>query len=87
LQGLSVHSSCCVFTAAVSLQGFAPDAEITALQENVMEARFDVAFIKSFNLVLNGLDNDEARRHVNRLCLAAKVPLVESGTAGYKGQV
>ena len=25
-------------------------------------------------------------RHVNRLCLAAGVPLVESGTAGYVGQ-
>ena len=33
------------------------------------------------------LDNIEARRHVNRLCLAADVPLVESGTAGYLGQV
>lgn len=29
----------------------------------------------------------QARRHVNRLCLAAGVPLVESGTAGYLGQV
>jgi molybdopterin/thiamine biosynthesis adenylyltransferase len=26
-------------------------------------------------------------RHVNRLAMAAKVPLVESGTAGYVGQV
>lgn len=38
-------------------------------------------------MVLNGLDNLEARRHVNRLCLAAGVPLVESGTAGFLGQV
>jgi molybdopterin/thiamine biosynthesis adenylyltransferase len=53
----------------------------------VKDARFDVAYIKSFDFVLNGLDNDEARRHVNRLCLAANVRLVESGTAGYKGQV
>ena len=37
--------------------------------------------------VLNGLDNLEARKHVNRLCLAAEVPLVESGTQGYLGQV
>ena len=37
--------------------------------------------------MLNGLDNLEARRHVNRMCLAAEVPLVESGTAGYLGQV
>jgi len=29
----------------------------------------------------------EARRHVNKMCMAANVPLVESGTAGYLGQV
>ena len=28
-----------------------------------------------------------ARSHVNRMCLAADIPLVESGTAGYLGQV
>ena len=40
-----------------------------------------------FDIILNGLDNLEARRHVNRLAMAAEVPLVESGTAGYLGQV
>ena len=29
----------------------------------------------------------DARRHVNKMCMAADVPLVESGTAGYLGQV
>jgi ubiquitin-like 1-activating enzyme E1 B len=28
-----------------------------------------------------------ARKHVNRLCQAAAIPLVESGTTGYLGQV
>ena len=28
-----------------------------------------------------------ARNHVNRMCLAADVPLIESGSAGYLGQV
>lgn len=37
--------------------------------------------------MLNGLDNLLARRHVNRLCLAADVPLIESGTTGYEGSV
>lgn len=44
-------------------------------------------FFKKFNVVLNGLDNLDARRHVNRLCLAADVPLIESGTTGFLGQV
>merc|ERR1719373_832143 len=38
-------------------------------------------------LCLNALDNRKARNHVNRMCLAADIPLVESGTAGYLGQV
>lgn len=28
-----------------------------------------------------------ARNHVNRLCLAADVPLIESGSSGFYGQV
>jgi ubiquitin-like 1-activating enzyme E1 B len=56
-------------------------------QANIKEQRFGLDFIRSFSLVLNGLDNMDARRHVNRLCVAAGVPLVESGTAGYVGQV
>ena len=29
----------------------------------------------------------DARKYVNQMCLAANVPLMESGTAGYLGQV
>ncbi len=50
------------------------------------EAQFDKAYFQRFALVLNGLDNVEARRHVNRLSLSAGVPLIESGTEGYLGQ-
>ena len=50
-------------------------------------SKFHVPFVKQFNLVLNALDNVEARRRVNRLCLAANVPLIEAGTTGYLGQV
>lgn len=57
------------------------------MQGNVKDSKFDKEFFKRFALVLNGLDNVEARRHVNRLCLSAGVPLIESGTEGYLGQV
>jgi ubiquitin-like 1-activating enzyme E1 B len=50
-------------------------------------SKFNVQYVSGFALVLNALDNVTARRRVNRLCLAANVPLVEAGTTGYLGQV
>ena len=47
----------------------------------------NVSFVRKFDVVLNALDNLQARRRMNRLCLAAGVPLVEAGTTGYLGQV
>ncbi|XP_057788258.1 SUMO-activating enzyme subunit 2 isoform X2 [Salvia miltiorrhiza] len=66
---------------------FRPNISITSYHANVKDPDFNVDFFKRFNVVLNGLDNLDARRHVNRLCLAADVPLVESGTTGFLGQV
>lgn len=48
---------------------------------------YGVTFYQKFNIVMNALDNRAARNHVNRMCLAADVTLVESGSAGYLGQV
>lgn len=66
---------------------FRPNARIVAHHGNVKDPEFGVDFFKQFTVVLSGLDNLEARRHVNRLCLAAEIPLIESGTTGYNGQV
>lgn len=52
-----------------------------------MDSQFNVHWFRGFNIVFNALDNLAARRHVNRMCLAANVPLVESGTTGFNGQV
>ncbi|XP_064414561.1 SUMO-activating enzyme subunit 2 isoform X3 [Latimeria chalumnae] len=52
-----------------------------------MNPDYNVEFFRKFTLVMNALDNRAARNHVNRMCLAADVPLIESGTAGYLGQV
>ncbi|KAL6963826.1 SUMO-activating enzyme subunit 2 [Sarracenia purpurea var. burkii] len=66
---------------------FRPHISITPYHANVKDPDFKVDFFQQFNVVLNGLDNLDARRHVNRLCLAADVPLIESGTTGFLGQV
>ncbi|KAL1488153.1 hypothetical protein ABEB36_015111 [Hypothenemus hampei] len=64
-----------------------PDVKIKAYHDSVLSSDYGVNFFKRFNLVLNALDNRTARNHVNRMCLAADIPLIESGTSGYSGQV
>jgi ubiquitin-like 1-activating enzyme E1 B len=66
---------------------FVPSANIEAIHDSVTSPDYGVQFFKKFVVVFNALDNRAARSHVNRMCLAADVPLVESGTAGYLGQV
>ena len=61
--------------------------KITARHGNIKEEAYTLDFFQGFDIVLNALDNIDARRHVNRVCLSAGVPLVESGTEGYLGQV
>ncbi|KAG8904242.1 E1 ubiquitin-activating protein uba2 [Tulasnella sp. 403] len=73
--------------AARSAAMFNPSCKITPIHANIKEERFDVLWFQSFDIVLNALDNLDARRHVNKMCMAAGVPLIESGTAGYLGQV
>ncbi|KAK4052712.1 E1 ubiquitin-activating protein uba2 [Microbotryomycetes sp. JL201] len=66
---------------------FNPEVHIKALHRNIKDAEFDVDYFKSFDFVMNALDNIDARRHVNKMCMAADVPAIESGTEGYRGQV
>eukprot|EP01124_Arcella_intermedia_P025721 TRINITY_DN4661_c0_g1_i1.p1 TRINITY_DN4661_c0_g1~~TRINITY_DN4661_c0_g1_i1.p1 ORF type:complete len:618 (+),score=145.04 TRINITY_DN4661_c0_g1_i1:245-1855(+) len=73
--------------AKESVLKYNPDVKIKSYHGNVKDSTYGPSFIKQFDLVLNALDNLSARRHVNRVCLAVGVPLVESGTAGYLGQV
>ncbi|EIN04677.1 hypothetical protein PUNSTDRAFT_146335 [Punctularia strigosozonata HHB-11173 SS5] len=73
--------------AAQTAGPFNPNIHLTPIHGNIKEPQYDLSWFKSFDLVLNALDNLDARRHVNKMCMAAEVPLVESGTAGYLGQV
>ncbi|KAJ2963455.1 hypothetical protein NQZ79_g1581 [Umbelopsis isabellina] len=65
---------------------FNPSVNIVSHHANIKDKEFSIEWFKGFDLVLNALDNLDARRYVNMMCLAADVPLVESGTTGYLGQ-
>ncbi|KAF2152421.1 ubiquitin-activating enzyme E1 3 [Myriangium duriaei CBS 260.36] len=66
---------------------FNPGVSIEAYHANIKDPQFNIEWFKSFVIVFNALDNLDARRHVNRMCIAAEVPLIESGTTGFNGQV
>ncbi|OJJ44937.1 hypothetical protein ASPZODRAFT_160466 [Penicilliopsis zonata CBS 506.65] len=68
-------------------QKFQPSTKLEAYHANIKDAQFNVDWFATFDIVFNALDNLDARRHVNRMCLAAGVPLIESGTTGFNGQV
>jgi ubiquitin-like 1-activating enzyme E1 B len=73
--------------AAAAVEAMVPGVKVKGIVGNVKDPRFNVSYFKEFSIVCNALDNLEARRHVNRMCLAAEVILVESGSTGYNGQV
>ncbi|MCJ1275872.1 E1 ubiquitin-activating protein uba2 [Puttea exsequens] len=73
--------------AKESAAKFNPYVQLEAHHANIKDSQFNIEWFQSFNIVFNALDNLDARRHVNKMCLAADVPMIESGTTGFNGQV
>ncbi len=73
--------------AKEAAQKFNPNVKIVAHHANIKDSEFTIEWFESFRVVFNALDNVEARRHVNKMCLAADVPLIDAGTTGFNGQV
>ncbi|EER03893.1 ubiquitin-activating enzyme e1b, putative [Perkinsus marinus ATCC 50983] len=72
--------------ASEAAMAFNKEVKIDGKLGNVKDPQYSSTFFSSFDVVLNALDNVDARRHVNRLCLATKRPLIEAGTTGFTGQ-
>ncbi|OII71720.1 SUMO-1 activating enzyme subunit 2 [Cryptosporidium ubiquitum] len=62
-----------------------PKSNIIGIVGNIMD--FGTEFFSQFDIVLNALDNISARSYVNKVCLASNIELIDSGSAGYNGQV
>ncbi|VDD91594.1 unnamed protein product [Enterobius vermicularis] len=76
--------------AAKAVLGFNHNLKIQALSERVgpeTEAVFNDSFFTGLDCILNALDNVDARRYVDRRCIYYRLPLLESGTMGAKGNI
>ena len=60
-----------------------PNISIDAYLGKIQEGRFGYHFFKQFKLVINALDNEAARKHVNEICFDLSLPLIDAGTNGY----
>nr|BAT25236.1 host ubiquitin activating E1 [Nitzschia sp. IriIs04] len=75
-------------TAAKAVQVMNPDMKITAYQEKVAaetEHLFGDDFYDKLSGVCTALDNVEARLYVDQRCVFYRLPMLESGTLGTKG--
>ncbi|KAL6984692.1 E1 ubiquitin-activating protein [Sarracenia purpurea var. burkii] len=73
--------------AASAAAAINPNLRIEALQNRVnpeTENVFDDAFWENLGVVINALDNVNARLYVDQRCLYFQKPLIESGTLGAK---
>uniref|UniRef100_A0A7E4URT3 E1 ubiquitin-activating enzyme n=1 Tax=Panagrellus redivivus TaxID=6233 RepID=A0A7E4URT3_PANRE len=74
--------------AAAAVKKFNSELNITVLSDRVAEdteAVFNDAFFEDLDAVTNALDNLDARRYMDRRCVYYRLPLLESGTMGTKG--
>lgn len=62
------------------------ETKLVSYTENIMNfSMFDVKWFSQFDVIMNALDNLEARRYINKICQYIKKPLFETGTSGFDG--
>ena len=64
-----------------------PEIKITSHVGRIQQDQFGYKFFSQHTLVINALDNIEARQHVNKMCFNLAIPLVEAGTNGYEASM
>ena len=65
-----------------------PSLIITSYIGNIKdEDKFGTKFYSNFDLILNALDNNDARYYINTICIKLNIPLINSGSEGIYGMV
>ena len=75
-------------TAAAAIKAMNPLMNVEAQENRVgadTESTYNDDFFESLDGVANALDNIEARTYMDRRCVFYRLPLLESGTLGTKG--
>jgi len=72
--------------AAFFANALNPDVRIAALNERLMAGNA-AARIADYDLVIEGVDNFEARFALNAACIAARKPLVSAAIGRFEGQL
>lgn len=74
-------------TAVKAVQNFA-NSKLVPYTANIMDSNiFPLHWFEQFDIIFNALDNLAARRYVNKISQFLKLPLLESGTAGFDGYI
>jgi ubiquitin-activating enzyme E1 len=77
-------------TVAKKAKTLNPDVNVIAHENKIGRETLNVynfKFFDNIDLILGALDNVEARKFVDNLCVHYEKPLLESGTLGLKGSV
>jgi ubiquitin-activating enzyme E1 len=74
-------------TAKLSIQKINPNININSYEKKVSneDKAFTDKIFNEKNIVINALDNIDARKYVDSICFENNLPLFESGTMGMKG--
>ena len=65
-----------------------PSLDLKSFIGNIKdENKFGAKFYSSFDLILNALDNNDARFYINSMCIKLNIPLINSGSEGISGMV
>jgi ubiquitin-like 1-activating enzyme E1 B len=60
-------------------------SEITAYYTDIRELQFSI--FCCFAIVFNTANNVETIKHINLMCMAANIPLIDTSAAGLTGQI